>query len=496
VQTGTAGTGRLPGPGTPVPDIAGAELVGAEPSGAEQVSAEPVGTELVGWGRTAPSAARVITPSDPLDVGSAVARAGRRGIVARGLGRSYGDAAQNSGGDVLITTALDRILAVDLEAGTVRVEAGVSLDRLMRTLVPLGLWPAVTPGTRQVTVGGAIGADVHGKNHHRDGGFAEHVESLVIHTPAGGATRVGPDRDPELFRATTGGMGLTGVVLEATLRLLRIETSTMRVERQRLADLDTLMARMLDADAAYRYSVAWIDCLATGAALGRSILELGDHARRDELPAGRRDPSHALSFAPAERLVAPPWAPSQLLNRWSVAAFNECWYRRAPKRIETHLQPAASFFHPLDAVRDWNRLYGRRGLVQYQMVLPDGQEATLRQVLEALAGARCASFLGVLKRLGRASAAPLSFPRQGWTLALDIPAGAAGLRLLLDRIDDMVAAAGGRVYLAKDSRLRPELLEPMYPRLPEWRSVCDRVDPDRCLRSDLTRRLPLREPLG
>jgi len=442
---------------------------------------------LTGWGRTAPSRAEVVEPRTADDVAEALAGAGPRGALARGLGRSYGDAAQNAGGRVLAMSLLAAVREIDEEAGEATVDAGVSIEQLVQLLVPMGFFVPVTPGTWHVTVGGAIAADVHGKNHHRDGSFCDHVVWFELLTPAGERVRLA--RGDELFDATAGGMGLTGIVLSARLRLLRVESAYMTVDRERAGDLDDAMARMSARDDEYRYSVAWIDCLARGRSLGRSVLIRGDHAGADLAPAGRGN--GALAVPGGTKLAAPPWTPPGLLRRSTVRIFNEAYYRSAPVseigRIE-HMRP---FFWPLDSVRNWNRIYGPSGFLQYQLVVPFGREDALRESLERLSGSGCPSFLAVLKRFG-AQQGLLSFPVEGWTLALDVPAAVPGLGPLLDGLDELVAEAGGRVYLAKDSRLRPDLLEAMYPRLPEWRAIVERADSRGVMRSDLSRRLGLR----
>jgi decaprenylphospho-beta-D-ribofuranose 2-oxidase len=344
----------------------------------------------------------------------------------------------------------------------------------------------VTPGTRFVTVGGAIAADIHGKNHHRDGALSRHVVSLTLRTPAGEEIVARPGDDE--FDATFGGMGLTGVILEARLRLLRVETSLVRVDTERTSDLDDVMARMESGDEAYRYSVAWVDCLARGAALGRSVLTRGDHATLGDVPANRR--AHALRFSPRTRLAVPPIVPSGLLNRYTARAFNEVWLRRAPRDRHGDLQTITTFFHPLDGVRDWNRVYGPRGFVQYQFAVPPARHDVVRSVVEDISTAGVPSFVPVLKRFGEAHGM-LSFPIPGWTFAVDIPAGVDGLGAMLDRWDERVAEAGGRVYLAKDGRMRASTFEAMYPEAAKWKAIRERLDPRGVMRSDLARRLEL-----
>ncbi|GLF97687.1 FAD-binding oxidoreductase [Streptomyces yaizuensis] len=440
-----------------------------------------------GWGRTAPTTACVLRPRSPEEAADAVRTWGVRGGIARGLGRAYGDAAQNAGGTVLDMTALRRVRSIDAEAGTVHCDAGVSLHHLMEVLLPLGWFVPVTPGTRHITVGGAVASDIHGKNHHVSGSFSRHVQRLELVTADGEIRTLHPGT--ELFDATTGGMGLTGVILSAVLRLHRVETSLMSVDTERAADLDDLMNRLAATDHRYRYSVAWIDLLARGRALGRSVLSRGDHAPLDALDArARRAP---LAFRPGRLPAPPPYVPRGLLTRTTVGLFNEAWYRGAPRSRTGRLQSLTSFFHPLDAVPHWNRIYGRDGFVQYQFVVAHGQEETLRRIVGRIAERRCPSFLAVLKRFGEGDPGWLSFPLPGWTLALDLPAGLSDLGPFLDELDEEVAAAGGRVYLAKDSRLRPEMVTAMYPRLGDFRALRAGLDPHGIFASDLSRRLAL-----
>jgi decaprenylphospho-beta-D-ribofuranose 2-oxidase len=444
---------------------------------------------VTGWGRTAPSAARLLRPRSYEETAAAVRDCGARGSIPRGLGRAYGDAAQNAGGAVLDMTGLDRIHVIDAEDGTVLCDAGVSLHRLMEVLLPLGWFVPVTPGTRYVTLGGAIGADIHGKNHHVAGSFSRHVLSFELLTADGGVHTVAPGTP--LFDATCGGMGLTGVILTVTLRLQPVETALMSVDTERAADLDDLMARLTASDHRYRYSVAWIDLLARGTALGRAVLTRGDHAPLDALPAGSRARRHPLALRVSRLPAPPPFLPDGLLTRRTVGLFNELWYRKAPRVRTGELQSIPAFFHPLDGVPHWNRIYGRGGFVQYQFVVGYGQEDTLRRIVGRISERRCPSFLAVLKRFGDAGPGWLSFPRPGWTLALDVPARLPGLAEFLDELDEEVAAAGGRVYLAKDSRLRPDLLPAMYPRLDDFRELRARLDPRGVFVSDLARRLTL-----
>lgn len=453
---------------------------------------DEVGCRLLsGFGRAGASAGRIRRPRDQADVSEALAAAARDGapVIARGLGRSYGDAAQCSGGTVIDCSGLDAVHDADWRTGTLRLGAGVSLTRLLELAVPRGWFPPVTPGTASVSIGGAIAADVHGKNHHRDSSFGAFVARLVLETPAG-SVPLDPEQTPEHFWATVGAMGLTGVISEATIRLRPIESARLRVETRRADDLDQCMAILAAADENAPYSVAWVDGTARGKHLGRSVITLADHARRDELPVRQR--ADALSYRPRRPVPVPATPPVNLVTAPVVAAFNEAYFRRAPARARTDLATIGSYFYPLDVLASWNRLYGPRGFTQYQFVVPFAADGVVRRAFELLQGAHQTPTLVVLKRFGAADRAPLSFPRPGWTVAIDLALGAPGLPDALDRLDELVATAGGRVYLAKDGRLRPELVPVMYPRLAEFASACATLDPTQILASDLSRRLRIR----
>jgi decaprenylphospho-beta-D-ribofuranose 2-oxidase len=433
----------------------------------------------------------VVEVRDASDVKRAIGLEHRRGAIARGLGRAYGAAAQNAGGTVLACADDGRVNDVHLDAvsGLLTTPAGLSLDALLRYSVPRGWFIPVTPGTRFVTLGGAVASDVHGKNHHVDGSFGQHVESMKVILSSGEEITLSPNDNPTWFWSTIGGMGLTGVVSEVTVRMLRVESSQVKVETRRLSNLDEVIASMSDdSDDEFRYSVAWVDMLASGRSLGRGVLTRGNHATASDV-----DGSEPCRYDPKIRLAAPPWVPNGLLNKFTVRAFNEAWYRKAPADTHVGLESIPAFFHPLDGVRKWNALYGSNGFIQYQFIVPHERVDVLRTVIGKFSDAGVASFLAVLKRMGKSNAALMSFPTEGWTLTLDLAAGSSRLPGLLERIDELVLDAGGRHYLAKDAHVSAMAVERAYPRLAEWKSIRNEMDPRRLWTSDLARRLKLVE---
>lgn len=437
---------------------------------------------LTGWGRYPRHESAVLEPGDLTE--AAALQSASAGMVARGNGRAYGDAAIGLT-TTLLTRGLDRLISFDPATGRLAAEAGVLLADILDFAVPRGFFPPVVPGTKFVSLGGMIAADVHGKNHHVEGGFGRHVESLDLALPDGSRVTCSPTENSAIFAATIGGMGLTGTILSAVFRLRPIATSLMRQRTIVAPDLAAAMAA-LDTSAAATYSVAWIDCLARGAQLGRALVYLAEHAGADAVKRGRP----ALAPARKSRLGVPFDWPPFLLNRVSVAAFNEIYFRRgAAKAGRDVFVPIDPYFFPLDGIADWNRIYGARGFVQHQCVIPKAASgAALAEIIERISRLGTPSFLAVLKLLGPGDGL-MSFPLEGYTLALDFPVGAATLSLL-DAIDAIVVAAGGRLYLAKDARQKAATFASGYAAaLPQFHDLRRAIGAAGKIESQLSRRL-------
>ncbi len=387
-------------------------------------------------------------------------------LIAYGNGRSYGDASLQS--RVVLTRRFDKLLAFDETTGELTCQAGVLLADLLDVFVPRGWFLPVTPGTKLITVGGAIAADVHGKNHHVDGSFGQHIRSMDVMRNDGSIITCSPARNAEFFNVTVGGMGLTGIILQATFRLRRIETAYIREETVRAANLGEVMDGF-EAPGEWTYSVAWIDCLARGDALGRSILMRGEHATAGELV----NPSHKhapLKPGGGMKLDVPFMMPGFALSRLTVQAFNAAYYGKCRSGTQARIAGYNQFFYPLDSVGNWNRIYGRRGFTQYQFVIPKaaGREG-MHRILERIAASGLGSFLAVLKLFGEQESF-ISFPMEGYTLALDFPISFKAMELFKE-LDAMVADYGGRLYLAKDSRMDAAMFARTYPNADEFRQA-------------------------
>jgi FAD/FMN-containing dehydrogenase len=438
-----------------------------------------------GWGRFPVQSCELTRPERYAEFKPSAER-----IIVRGQGRSYGDASLNADGRIILSERLNRVLEFDAGSGLLRAEAGVTLQDILDITVPRGWFLPVTPGTKYVSLGGCVAADVHGKNHHGAGAFGAHVQAIEMVLADGTRTRCAAGENPDLFWATVGGMGLTGIIGEVTLRLIPIESARMLVQHRAAPDLESGFKLLGGSEFDDVYTVAWIDCLANGSSLGRSIVMRGHHATLSELSAEDRLQPFARAVRAQRRI--PIDLPSWALNPLTVGAFNNVYYRSQGAKRAPFLTDYDPYFYPLDAVADWNRLYGKQGFVQYQCVLPTaGAFDGMRQILELLAASRRTSFLAVLKRFGAAGSGMLSFPLPGYTLALDLPVRDAGLFELLNKLDEVVVRTGGRVYLAKDSRLAPATFRAMYPRYDEWLAVKRAVDPGNRFSSSLSRRLGL-----
>ncbi|MQY26899.1 FAD-binding oxidoreductase [Nocardia aurantia] len=453
---------------------------------------------LTGWGRTAPTSAEVLSTSDPELIAKAVALVAeeneskpahlRRGVIARGLARSYGDNAQNAGGLVVDMTAMSRIHRIDRDTHLVDVDAGVNLDQLMRAALPFGLWVPVLPGTRQVTVGGAIGSDIHGKNHHSAGSFGNHVRSMDLLTADGQIQHISPKRNAKLFWATIGGCGLTGIILRATIEMTPTESAYFIADGDVTADLDETVAFHSDgSEDRYAYSSAWFDAISPEPKLGRAAISRGNLATLDQLPPKlRKDP---LRFNGKTFFTVPDIFPNGLANKYTFTPIGELWYRKSGT-YRGKVQSLTQFYHPLDMMGEWNRAYGSHGFLQYQFVVPPEAVEEFKNIIRDIQRSGFYSFLNVFKLFGPGNQAPLSFPMPGWNVCVDFPI-TAGLNDFVTELDRRVLEFGGRLYTAKDSRTSAETFHQMYPRIDEWIKVRRSVDPHGVFMSDMARRLEL-----
>jgi decaprenylphospho-beta-D-ribofuranose 2-oxidase len=402
------------------------------------------------------------------------------GTIAYGDGRNYGDLSLRNGGTAIMTGRLDRFLSFDESAGTIAVEPGVTFRDLQAFALPRGFLPPVTPGTGFVTLGGGVASDVHGKNHDQDGSIGNHIDWLDIIMADGNCVRTSRHERPDLFAATVGGCGLTGIIAAIGLRLRRHRANAVETREFRVQDLDHYFQLMTEHRNTSTYSVGWIDALQRGAHLGRGIFQTGEPI--NYLASKSRERTHSVPFI----------FPNMTLNRFSVALFNEVYYRRVPTGGRSRIIDYNAFHHPLDGVENWNRFYGRGGFYQFQCILPDETALPgVKTLLETVATARTASFLGVLKTFGAEGFGHLSFPRPGITLSLDIPARPETLALM-QSLEATTLEYGGRLYLAKDAVMSTNGFAQMYPRLDEFRTVLDKYDPGEKFVSEMSQRLNIR----
>lgn len=454
---------------------------------------------LTGFGRTAPSVAQVLSTPDVEVIADAVRQVAdadstspsylRRGIVARGLGRSYGDQAGNGGGIVVDMTPLNRIHSISAETAVADVDAGVSLDQLMKAALPFGLWVPVLPGTRQVTVGGAIGSDIHGKNHHSAGSFGNHVLSFDLLMADGEVHTLTPDGpDSELFWATVGGNGLTGIVIRARIAMTRTETAYFIADGIATADLDETVAVHQDgSESNYTYSSAWFDLINPPPKLGRAAVSRGSLAKLDQLPP--KLAKNPLQFSAPKLPAVPNLFPVSVMNKLSLSLVGEAFYR-VSGNYQNKIVNLTQFYHMLDITTGWQYAYGPTGFAQHQFLVPPNALDEFKDIIRWIQTQGHYSALNVFKLFGPGNRAPLSFPMAGWNVAMDFPNN-AGVNEFLNELDDRVMTFGGRVYTAKDSRVSAEKFHRMYPRIDEWIALRRKADPNGVFASDMARRLEL-----
>jgi FAD/FMN-containing dehydrogenase len=439
---------------------------------------------LSGWGNIPKAESKVSYARSPQEI---------RGLLTvdkvlpRGLGRSYADQATNTSHVILKMQKMNHFISFDQEKGILECEAGVSLEEIINFLAPKGWFPMITPGTKYITIGGAIANDVHGKAHHADGSFVNCVYEFTILLADGRVVTASREENSDLFWANFGGLGLLGVILTAKIQLRKIETTYFKQKAFAGKNLDEMLQAIDESDKEYSSSVAWIDPMAKGKSLGRGVLTMGNHAKLEDLPAKLK--SEPLKIGKKPKLTVPFYLPGFALNPLTISMLDVVLYWK--QKSAPSISHYDSFFYPLDMINEWNRGYGKRGFIQYQFVIPleQGRE-NIRKILGEITSSNCIPFLNVLKKFGKGQGGLLSFPFEGYTFAIDFPI-TAPLKPFTQKLDKMVLDMGGRIYLGKDAYLDEATFKAMYPQHKEWLAIKKKYDPNNVFSSDLSRRLGL-----
>ena len=437
---------------------------------------------LTSWGNVKFSESTLRKPTTFGETRKVILSMGNNGGIARGSGRSYGDQAMNNDGEVIHPCFHSKQEADVSSRGEITVKSSATFSELLREVVPLGWYMPVVPGTGFVTIGGAIAADIHGKNHYRESSIANHIKSMTLMIANGETVDCSRSKESDIFWATIGGLGLTGIILEATIQLVRIHSGNVLVDRKRFRNFGDLFENMKSSITEYDYGVAWLDLISRSSP-GRGVIESANHENSLKRPN--------MAYETKPLLTVPAQFPNRFLNQIIVRNYNALRFFLTGEKRSPSSKALATYMHPLDQIGNWNRLYGRAGVIQWQAVIPDTSEHTLFNLVQSISEANVPAFLAVLKRLGPSNNAPLSFPMSGWTLAVDFPANKRPVYEFLDLLDIEVANAGGRIYLAKDIRLNPKLVSKMYPRVDEWKSIRKTIDPNGRWQSDFSRRVGL-----
>ena len=442
-----------------------------------------------GWGRTNKVKMNIYHPENIFQLQDFINGASTRSLIARGAGRCYGDSGQLKDQFAIDLSNFNKI-ELDIDNRLVRAGAGVSIEELLKKIIPKGFFLPVTPGTKKITIGGALAADIHGKNHVKNGSFGNYVKEIIMVDGKAEIHKLKPNNDSnnylasDYFWATIGGMGLTGVIIEASFKIMPIKTSYMKVKKMKYFDIESLMDSMLLMERKFQYSVAWLDILDKNV---KGILTCANHASLDDL--NKKEKIDPLLYNQKLHIKLPPIFPKSIINKLSIKIFNETLFSLTSVKKSYELHKIDSFFYPLDRIENWNNIYGPVGFIQYKFVIPDEASYLIKHIIEKIQEISATSFLTVLKRFGSSNKSFLSFPKKGWTLTIDFKSDILNLFETLQDLDILIASNNGRLYLAKDIRMSKAIFQSTYKRFEDWKKIKESLDPNNKFYSDQARRL-------